>query len=111
MAGDSSHLRCWVAIGRGVGLDVVVVVDAGLDTGAASAWGVAGHGVLLVTLIEAGKGAGQRSLALTAMFLGAVAFFEGAALAKAIADRSAFLGPGLEGLGLGVHCHGDSGVV
>ena len=52
----------------------------------------------------------MESLTLALVFFGAVAFFEGAALAKAVADRSAFFGSGLEGLGLGVEGHGDSGV-
>ena len=45
-------------------------------------------------------------LALAAVRLFAITFFEGTALAKAGAYRSAFLGAALEVVGLGIHCHG-----
>ena len=52
----------------------------------------------------------MESLALAAILFLAIALFEGAALAKAVADRSALLRTVLEGFGLGVESHGDSGV-
>ena len=52
----------------------------------------------------------MESLALATVFFLTVALLEGAALAKAVANAGALLGSGLEGLGLGVESHGDSGV-
>ena len=45
-------------------------------------------------------------LALAAVRLFAITFFERATLAQAVAYRSAFLGAALEVVGLGIHCHG-----